>query len=97
KLRAETEKLTPAQREQLAADGRRRMQEEMARYFAMTQAEKTRFLDQRIDQAEERRRRMQNNGGPGGGPGFGGPPNGGAGHWRAGQWAGWSSTDARRP
>ena len=78
-------KLSPAQREALAAEGRRRFQQEMERYQRMTPAERTRYLDERIDQGERMRQQFarQNANGsqrPGGGPGtFGAGPGGSGG------------------
>jgi hypothetical protein len=74
--------LTQAQRDALMAEARKRRQEQMNRYFAMSQAEKTRHLDEQIQRMEERRRQFQANaaqrgGSPGGGPNGRGP--GGAG------------------
>jgi hypothetical protein len=83
-LRAATQKLSPAQRQELAQDGMRRQRDEMARYFRMSPAEKRQFLDQQINRQEEVRRRMQQQqatgnrpaGGPGGPGGFAGGPGG---------------------
>lgn len=74
-LRTEMQKLSPQQREQLAADGRRRGQEEVARYFTLSPAEKQKHLDRQMDREEEMRRRGQNRSGPQ----AGGPPQGGSG------------------
>jgi hypothetical protein len=76
-------KLSPGQRDTLAAEGRKRFQQQLERYHRMGPAEKTHYLDERIDQMERMRQQMaQRNrggtGGPGtfgagpGGPGFGG-------------------------
>jgi hypothetical protein len=40
-----TKGLSPARRRQLSSEGRREKQREIARYFGLPQAEKTRFLD----------------------------------------------------
>jgi hypothetical protein len=86
-LRTTMQSLTPAQRNELMADGRRRATEEMERYHALSAAEKKQYLDQQIKQMEEMRQRMQQqqqqggqaNAGPrpGGGPGGFGNPQGG--------------------
>jgi hypothetical protein len=54
-----SEKLTPAQRDQLSAESRKRRQQEMAKYFAMSPADKTRYLDERIKGMEKMRQQMQ--------------------------------------
>jgi hypothetical protein len=51
--------LTPEQRNQLMADGRRRATEEMERYHALASADKKKYLDQQIKRMEEMRQRMQ--------------------------------------
>jgi len=75
-------KLSPGQRDALAADGRKRFQQELERYHRMSPAEKNHYLDERIDQMEKMRQQIaQRNasGGPGtfgagpGGPGGRGP------------------------
>ncbi len=78
-LRQETEKLSPAQREQLGAEARRRRQQELDRYFTLSPAEKTHLLDQQIDRMEAARRQMQARGGQGRGPGGNGPAAGNGG------------------
>lgn len=60
-LRTAMEKLSPAQRQLLSADGQQRMQDQMAKYFTMTPAEKKAHLDQEIDRMEDRRKRMEAN------------------------------------
>jgi hypothetical protein len=82
-------RLSPGQRDALAAEGRQRFQQELERYARMSAADKTRYLDERIDQSERMRQQFarQNPGGsaprpagPGGGPGtFAAGPGGGAG------------------
>ena len=74
-----TKNLTPAQRNQLSAESRKRRQQEMARYFKMSPAEKTRYLDERIRAGEKMRQQNQaRNGQNGGGNGpRGGSTNGG--------------------
>jgi hypothetical protein len=63
-------KLSPAQRHELSADRQKRMQDRMAHYFAMSDAEKKAYLDQQIDHASQMQQQMQANGGWGnGGPG----------------------------
>jgi hypothetical protein len=70
-MREAMAKLTPAQRETLAAEGQQRFQQELERYHRMSPQEKVRHLDERINQDEERRRRFaQQN--PQGGPRPGG-------------------------
>lgn len=68
------EKLTPEQKNALSADARKRRQEEMSRYFAMSPEEKTRHLDEQIRRMEKFRQAMQGNGGPGKGGGNRGAP-----------------------
>src|SRR5687767_14349563 len=72
-----TEKMTAAQKDALAAESRKRQNQEMARYFAMSQADKTRYLDERIKGMEKMRQQMQEkmkkDGGKGGGSGATGP------------------------
>jgi hypothetical protein len=75
-VRRASAQLTPAERDQLAAEGRRRFESEMARYSALSPAEKKQYLDQQIDREEEMRRQMQKAGGPPPGPPAGGPPRG---------------------
>jgi hypothetical protein len=74
--RETTKQLTPAQRRELTAERDKRRRDEMTRYFSLSAAEKTRYLDERIAQTEQRRQAREaqggTNGGPGGGPG-GGP------------------------
>jgi hypothetical protein len=72
-LRAAIDKLSPNQRTQLRSEFQKRMEERMARYFAMSPQEKTQFLDQQINQMQQM---SQQGPPPGGGPGFGGPPGG---------------------
>jgi hypothetical protein len=69
-----TQKLTAAQRDQLSSESRKRRQQEMARYFAMSKADKNRYLDERIRASETRRQQTQSKGGQGGGSG--GPRSG---------------------
>jgi cell division protein FtsB len=90
-MREAMAKLSPTQRETLFAEGQQRFQQDLERYHKMSQAEKVRYLDERINRDEERRRqfaqRNQNGNGPrpnGGGPGaFGAGPGGSGG--RGGQ------------
>jgi hypothetical protein len=65
---AERQKLTPGQRRDLGAEFRKRRQAEAERYFKLSKAEQTRWLDEQINRMEEGRRRAQANGGFGGGP-----------------------------
>jgi hypothetical protein len=85
-MRTAMQQLSPAQREELAADGRKRFEDEMKRYSQMTPSEKNRYLDDRIDQMEKMRQQMaqRNPNGPGqrppggqGAVGTGGPGAGG--------------------
>jgi hypothetical protein len=83
-LRTATQKLSSAQRQELAQDGMRRQQDEMARYFQLSPVQKRQYLDQQINRQEEARRRMQQQpaagnrpaGGPGGPGGFARGPGG---------------------
>jgi hypothetical protein len=73
-MRTAMEQLSTAQRNQLAAERRKRFEDEMKRYAQMSQVEKTRYLDEQIDRQEKMRQQIaqQNpNGsrGPTGGPG----------------------------
>jgi hypothetical protein len=73
-LRAATAKLTDGQRRELRAEAGQRRRAELARYFTLSKAEKTRYLDQQIDRMEEMRRNFAARGGPNGaGPNGGGP------------------------
>jgi exonuclease VII large subunit len=77
-LRAAMDKLSPQQRSQLRNDGQKRMEERMAKYFAMSAKEKQEYLDQQIQQMQQMTQQgPPNGGGPGGGAG--GPPGGGPG------------------
>jgi hypothetical protein len=76
----EQRKLSPAQRRQLGEEFRKQRQAEVDRYFKMSKAEKTRWLDQQIDRMERMRRSRPPNGGPGAPPGAGGPPGPGRGN-----------------
>lgn len=71
-LRLAMDRLTPQQRAQLRNQFQQRMQDQMAKYFAMSPKEKQQYLDQQINQ-------MQNLGAPKGAgpPAGGGPPGGG--------------------
>jgi hypothetical protein len=81
-LRTTMQSLSPAQRNELMADARRRGTEEMERYHALSPPEKKTYLDQQIRRMEDMRQRMQQqqqsgqaSNGPRQGPGgFGGPP-----------------------
>jgi hypothetical protein len=70
-------RLSPGQRDAMAAEGRKRFQQELERYSKMTRQEKNRYLDGRIDEMEKMRQQMAQrnaNGGPGTfGAGPGGP------------------------
>jgi hypothetical protein len=58
-----TKGLSPTQRRQLSSEGRREKQREIARYFGLPQAEKTRFLDNEIRRQQARQGRSPNQGG----------------------------------
>jgi hypothetical protein len=73
-----TEKLSAAQRDQLAQEARKRRQAEMGRYFAMSPAEKTKYLDDQIRRMEQARKQREANGQGSGGAG-GGQQQGGSG------------------
>src|SRR5438045_241432 len=51
-LRSTMQAMSPKQREQMMADGRKRFEDEMVRYTKLSQAEKIRYLDERIDREE---------------------------------------------
>ena len=61
-------KLSPGQRDALAAEGRQRFQQELERYARMSKDEKTHYLDERINQMEKMRQQFgqQNRNGTGG-------------------------------
>jgi hypothetical protein len=73
-LRKAMERLTPAQRDVLMAEGRKKQVAEIGRYFGMSPKEKTKFLDERINRATAATKGK--GGPPGAGPGKG--PAGGA-------------------
>lgn len=80
-MRNAMQQLSPDQRQQLAAEGRKRFEGELKRYSQMSAAEKSRYLDERIDQMEKMRQQFAQRNpsasgqGPAGGPGQG--PRGG--------------------
>jgi hypothetical protein len=81
-LRQAMDKLTPAQREALRAEARKRRAAELANYFRMSPKEKADYLDGQIDRMNAARRNRQAGGNGGqaggsGGPGAGGRGNGG--------------------
>jgi hypothetical protein len=85
-MRSAMEQLTPAQREGLAAEGRKRFEDQLKHYAAMNPSEKVRYLDEQINRFEQMRQQFaQQNGAPrpgggGGPPGpFSGGPNGSGG------------------
>jgi len=92
-------KLSPTQRDSLAADGRQRFQQELERYARMSPAEKSRYLDQRIDETEKMRQQLAqrnpNGGGPGAAGAFGAGP-GGPGGGRGGPSLSSEDRDRRR-
>jgi hypothetical protein len=65
-------RLSPGQRDALAAEGRQRFQQELERYAKMSAADRTRYLDERIDQSERMRQQFARQN-PGAGPRPGGP------------------------
>jgi hypothetical protein len=88
-LRAEREKLSPAERDELRKDVRRQMQKKMnaeaAKYLAMSPAERKKVIDDRIAREQAWQKQAQSGGpkgtpnGPGRGPGSGGGPGPGGG------------------
>jgi hypothetical protein len=79
-FRREQEQLSPAERKELWADVRQKRQEEMKRYFAMSPAQKTAYLDDRINRMEQMRKQREAaqkaQGGSGGTAAPLGPPGG---------------------
>jgi hypothetical protein len=71
-------KLSPGQRDAMAAEGRKRFQQELERYSKMSRQDKNHYLDDRNNQMEKMRQQMaQRNQGGTGGPGtFGAGPGG---------------------
>jgi hypothetical protein len=86
-MRSAMEHLSPAQRDELFAEGQTRFEEQLRRYAQMTSAEKTRHLDEQIDHSERMRqqfaqRRASGQGqrpGGGGSQVLGSAPRGGSG------------------
>src|SRR5262245_20507409 len=71
-MRDAMQKLSPSQRDTLAAEGMKRMQAEMERYTKMNPAEKIRYLDEQITRQEKMRQQFaQQNPGAGARPGAG--------------------------
>jgi hypothetical protein len=66
-FRKEEEKLSAAQRKALWEDARKQRKKEVERYFSLSKADKTKWLDEQIDRMEAQRRERQAGGG--GGPG----------------------------
>jgi hypothetical protein len=66
-LRDSMRSLPQRERDRMMADGRKRFEDEIIRYTKLSQAEKRKYLDDRIDRSE----RFRQNGGPGR-PDFGG-------------------------
>jgi hypothetical protein len=54
-MREAMQNLSPSQREQLAEEGMKRMEENLKRYAAMTPAEKVKHLDEQINRSERMR------------------------------------------
>jgi hypothetical protein len=75
-LRAAAAKLSAAQRAQLRAEARKRRLAAMHRYFALSAADRERYLDEQIQRAEQRRQAAAANG-QGRGFGAGGRAGGG--------------------
>lgn len=88
-MREAMAQLSESQRAALAAEGQQRFQQELERYAQLSPTEKTRYLDERINQGERMRQqfaqRNPNGAGqrPGGGGQFGAGPGGSGG--RGGQ------------
>lgn len=61
-FRAAVEKLTPQQRRDLFAAGRKRFEDSMLKYAKMSKEDKTRYLDRQIDRMQQAR--GPNTGGP---------------------------------
>jgi hypothetical protein len=57
-MRTAMQQLSPAQREALAAEGRKRFEDQFKRYSQMSAADKNRYLDERIDQMEKMRQQF---------------------------------------
>ena len=57
-MRTAMAKLSPTQREALAAEGRQRFEEQLRRYAQMTPAEKVRHLDEQIKRGEQMRQQF---------------------------------------
>jgi len=57
-MRDAMQKLSPSQRDALAAEGMKRMQAEMERYAKMSPAEKTRYLDEQIARQQKMRQQF---------------------------------------
>jgi hypothetical protein len=71
-------KLSTSQRESLAAEGRKRFEEQLRQYAQMTPAEKVRHLDEQIKRGEQMRQQFAAQRPQGAGPnGFGAGPRGG--------------------
>jgi hypothetical protein len=79
-MRTAMQQLSPAQREELSAEGRKRFEAELKRYSQMSPAEKNRYLDDRIDQSEKMRQQFAQRNPNGAGP----RPPGGQGTFGAG-------------
>jgi len=76
-MRTAMSKLSPTQREALAAEGRQRFEEQLRHYAQMTPAEKARHLDDQIRRGEQMRQQLgQRPQGPGPN-GLGAGPRGG--------------------
>jgi hypothetical protein len=57
-LRAATERLSPAQKQDLAQEGQKRFQAELERYAKSSPAEQKRWLDDQIKRTEDARKKM---------------------------------------
>jgi hypothetical protein len=60
-MRDAMSKLSQSQRQELFAEGQKRMEEQYKRYAQMSQAEKTRHLDEQIKRSEQMRQQFQRN------------------------------------
>jgi hypothetical protein len=67
-MRDAMQKLSPQQRHDLSAEGRKRFEERMRSYVKMSKDERTKFLDQQLDRMESMRQQFANSGNFNGGP-----------------------------
>ena len=78
-MRTAMENLSPAQRNDLFAEGQQRFQKEMENYSQMSAEEKTRYLDEQINRMEKGRKAANGAGPPPGAGTFAAGPPGGPG------------------